>query len=117
MIRLLLACALALLASCGSPGARMSATGTLTGDVRTDGAGTWVAIGEADLVVEVRLAGGPMVFVPVAVARGHVWALAPDGTEIEQPLADPLPPWVIALYEPGELERLVGLLTAPPPAF
>jgi len=119
MIRTVLIAALIALASCAgtSSGLRFTATGSLTGDVRTDGAGTWVAIGEADLVIAASLSpSGPIVFVPVHVARGRVWAIAPDGTTLDQPLGDPLPPWAAALYAPGELAEILGGLTPALPA-
>lgn len=117
MRALILALAL-LCAGCPSLGGQVEfgMTGRLDGDVRTDGGGTWVAIGEADLMVTATLPGGAFVLVPVHVSRGHVWARSPEGDTIRQSTDDALPEWVTALYEPGELEQIIADLQPAVPA-
>lgn len=95
-------------------GVRINATGSLNGDVRTDGAGTWAALGEASLIVAATLApAGPMILVPVRVQKGRLWARSAAGETIDQPITDPIPEWVAALYGPGELDRLIADLQIP----
>lgn len=116
MIRNLLLGLTLVVAACQSTGGvTLQATGRMTGDVRTrDGA--WVAIGEAELVVRATASEtGPIVFIPLHVDKGRVWARNSDGVTVEQSISDPFPEWVLALYAPGELEDLLRKLLPTPP--
>lgn len=118
---LIFAIALALMVFCLScagteSGVRMQARGFLEGDLRTDGAGTWAAVGEANLVVSVYLSpNGPIVFMPIRVSKGRLWARAPNGETADQPISDPWPEWVLPLFTQAEIGALLERLQ--PPSF
>lgn len=109
----LIAALLLLVASCvGGPTIR--ARGELDGEVRSNTQAV-VIVGHADLIVWVPFSGGGVVYVPVKIERGAAWGWDLTSGESWSGPASDAPPWVRALYAPGELEELAEGLTEPLP--
>jgi len=117
LLALARACALAfLLTSClSSSSFRLATTGRLTGDARTD-TDVLVVMGEAELLVSILIPSLGLLYIPVLVDEGTIWATRfSTGEEFRGPLEGPLPDWVLSQFEPGELFELLHTLKPSPP--
>lgn len=117
LVALALACASLFSACAGTgTGVRMAATGRLTGDVRSDGQDVLVVLGEAELLVSVVVPNLGIVYIPIFVDEGTLWAKRfSTDEEIRVSLDGPFPDWVASQFGPGELYELLHSLKPKPP--